>query len=154
MSWAWHKLGCVLLRSPHSWVCWLGEILGRHHSVLVGKYKDTEYRQKRYKGEYLCGWVGTKGPFLPIRTQCKGALSPTGETIAAFCLTEPSSGSDAASIRTSAVPSPCGRYYTLSGSKIWIRHSAPTFPSSPPLPTSRPHCSILTASHFSTVMEA
>lgn len=44
-----------------------------------------------------------------------------GETMAAFCLTEPSSGSDAASIRSVAVPSPCGKYFTLNGSKIWIR---------------------------------
>ena len=93
---------------------------------------------------------GTKVPSVPIRTQSKGALSPTGETIAAFCLTEPSSGSDAASIRSSAVPSPCGKYYTLNGSKIWIRHSSIS-PSSPPSAQSRPHCSILcalTASFF------
>lgn len=41
--------------------------------------------------------------------------------MAAFCLTEPSSGSDAASIRSVAMPSPCGKYFTLNGSKIWIR---------------------------------
>ncbi|MGH0184299.1 UNVERIFIED_CONTAM: hypothetical protein FKN15_014665 [Acipenser sinensis] len=45
---------------------------------------------------------------------------PSGETIAAFCLTEPSSGSDAASIKTVAVQSDCGQYFTLSGGKIWI----------------------------------
>lgn len=44
-----------------------------------------------------------------------------GEHIAAFCLTEPSSGSDAASIKTTAVQSPCGQYFTLNGGKIWIR---------------------------------
>lgn len=80
---------------------------------------------------------------MPIGTQFKGALSATGETIAAFCLTEPSSGSDAASIRTSAVPSPCGKYYTLNGSKIWIRQSSPSphfVSSSPPFPSFRPHC--------------
>lgn len=76
--------------------------------------------------EAACGQGGdSEGPLMPIGTQFKGALSPTGETIAAFCLTEPSSGSDAASIRTSAVPSPCGKYYTLNGSKIWIRQSSP-----------------------------
>lgn len=73
----------------------------------------------------------TEGPLMAIRTRCKGALSQTGETIAAFCLTEPSSGSDAASIRSSAVPSPCGKYYTLNGSKIWIRQSSSHLP--PPL---------------------
>lgn len=46
----------------------------------------------------------------------------SGEHIAAFCLTEPASGSDAASIKTTAVLSPCGKYYTMNGSKIWIRY--------------------------------
>lgn len=44
----------------------------------------------------------------------------TGRKYAAFCLTEPSSGSDAGSIRSRAVKSECGKYYILNGSKIWI----------------------------------
>jgi alkylation response protein AidB-like acyl-CoA dehydrogenase len=42
----------------------------------------------------------------------------TGEMIAAFCLTEPASGSDAASIRTTAVKE--GDAWVLNGNKIWI----------------------------------
>jgi len=42
----------------------------------------------------------------------------TGEMIAAFCLTEPGSGSDAASIKTTAVRD--GDHYVLNGTKIWI----------------------------------
>ncbi len=42
----------------------------------------------------------------------------TGEMIAAFCLTEPGSGSDAASIKTTAVRD--GDDWVLNGSKIWI----------------------------------
>lgn len=42
----------------------------------------------------------------------------TGEMIAAFCLTEPSSGSDAASIKTRAVRD--GDDWLISGEKIWI----------------------------------
>jgi acyl-CoA dehydrogenase family member 9 len=42
----------------------------------------------------------------------------SGEMIAAFCLTEPSSGSDAASIKTSAVKD--GDAWVLNGTKIWI----------------------------------
>ncbi len=42
----------------------------------------------------------------------------TGEMIAAFCLTEPSSGSDAASIKTTAVRD--GDHWVLNGDKIWI----------------------------------
>lgn len=40
--------------------------------------------------------------------------------MAAFALTEPSSGSDAGSIRSRAVPSEDGSHYILNGSKIWI----------------------------------
>jgi alkylation response protein AidB-like acyl-CoA dehydrogenase len=42
----------------------------------------------------------------------------TGEKIAAFCLTEPSSGSDAASIKTTAVRD--GNDWILNGDKLWI----------------------------------
>src|SRR5919201_1451222 len=42
----------------------------------------------------------------------------TGEMIAAFCLTEPGAGSDAASIRTSAVKH--GDHWILNGEKLWI----------------------------------
>jgi alkylation response protein AidB-like acyl-CoA dehydrogenase len=42
----------------------------------------------------------------------------SGEMIAAFCLTEPGAGSDAASIRTTAVDR--GDHFLLNGSKIWI----------------------------------
>ena len=42
----------------------------------------------------------------------------TGEMIAAFCLTEPGAGSDAASIKTKAVKD--GDNWVLNGSKLWI----------------------------------
>jgi alkylation response protein AidB-like acyl-CoA dehydrogenase len=42
----------------------------------------------------------------------------SGEMIAAFCLTEPGSGSDAASIRTTAIKD--GDDWVLNGDKIWI----------------------------------
>jgi acyl-CoA dehydrogenase family member 9 len=42
----------------------------------------------------------------------------TGEMIAAFCLTEPGAGSDAASIRTTAVRQ--GGDWILNGDKLWI----------------------------------
>ena len=44
----------------------------------------------------------------------------TGRKMAAFALTEPGSGSDAASIKTRAVPSEDGKTYYLSGGKVWI----------------------------------
>lgn len=42
----------------------------------------------------------------------------TGEMIAAFCLTEPSSGSDAASVKTTATRE--GDDWVLEGNKLWI----------------------------------
>jgi acyl-CoA dehydrogenase family protein 9 len=42
----------------------------------------------------------------------------TGEMIAAYCLTEPGSGSDAASIKTKAVRD--GDHWILNGQKLWI----------------------------------
>ncbi len=42
----------------------------------------------------------------------------TGETIAAFCLTESEAGSDAAAIKTNAVKD--GQDWLLNGEKIWI----------------------------------
>lgn len=44
----------------------------------------------------------------------------TGEKVAAFALTEPSAGSDAAAIKTRAELSADGTHYVLNGSKIWI----------------------------------
>ncbi len=43
----------------------------------------------------------------------------SGEVIAAFCLTEPGSGSDAYSIKTKAVDNKDGTY-TITGQKLWI----------------------------------
>ncbi|MCB9546425.1 MAG: acyl-CoA dehydrogenase family protein [Myxococcales bacterium] len=42
----------------------------------------------------------------------------SGELIAAFCLTEPGAGSDAAAVRTTAEDT--GDHYLLNGQKIWI----------------------------------
>jgi alkylation response protein AidB-like acyl-CoA dehydrogenase len=44
----------------------------------------------------------------------------TGEWKAAYCLTEPDSGSDANSGKTKAMPSSDGKHYTINGQKMWI----------------------------------
>jgi len=44
----------------------------------------------------------------------------TGEWKAAYCLTEPDSGSDANSGKTKAVPSADGKQYVINGQKMWI----------------------------------
>lgn len=88
----------------------LVEIVGLHDlgvGITLGAHQSIGF-----KGLLLYGTPQQKEKYLPRLA--------TGETIAAFCLTEPASGSDAASIRTTARPSPCGSYYTLDGGKIWI----------------------------------
>ncbi len=67
--------------------------------------------------------IGLKGILLFGTPQQKQQYLPrlaSGEAIAAFALTEPGAGSDAAAIQTRAEPNGDGSGYTLNGSKIWI----------------------------------
>lgn len=47
----------------------------------------------------------------------------TGEWFGAYCLTEPGAGSDANSGKTKAVLSPDGKYYSITGQKMWISNA-------------------------------
>ncbi|MGM0882253.1 MAG: acyl-CoA dehydrogenase family protein [Bacillota bacterium] len=47
----------------------------------------------------------------------------SGERIAAYCLTEPASGSDALGAKTTARLSPSGKHYILNGSKLYITNA-------------------------------
>ena len=47
----------------------------------------------------------------------------SGELKSAYCLTEPTSGSDALSAKTTATLSEDGKYYILNGQKMWITNS-------------------------------
>ncbi|CAN5879191.1 acyl-CoA dehydrogenase family protein [soil metagenome] len=47
----------------------------------------------------------------------------TGEWVAAYCLTEPGSGSDALAAKTKAVLAPEGDHYILNGQKMWITNA-------------------------------
>jgi acyl-CoA dehydrogenase family protein 9 len=70
--------------------------------------------------------IGCKGIILFGNEEQKQRFLPkcaTGESIAAFCLTEPSSGSDAQAMRSTAVPSADGSHYVLNGTKIWISNA-------------------------------
>jgi alkylation response protein AidB-like acyl-CoA dehydrogenase len=50
-------------------------------------------------------------------------LLASGEAVAAYCLTEPGSGSDARAAKTRAVPSADGSTFTLDGTKMWITNA-------------------------------
>jgi acyl-CoA dehydrogenase family member 9 len=67
------------------------------------------------KGIVLFGTEAQKQKYLP---RCA-----SGELVAAFCLTEPGSGSDAQALKASAVLSDDGAHYLLSGTKIWISNA-------------------------------
>jgi len=65
--------------------------------------------------------IGMRGLLLFGNDEQKARYMPklaTGEMIAAFCLTEPGAGSDAASIKTNAVQD--GEDWILNGNKLWI----------------------------------
>lgn len=47
----------------------------------------------------------------------------SGEWFGAYCLTEPSAGSDANSGKTKAVLSEDGKYYNITGQKMWISNA-------------------------------
>jgi len=88
----------------------LVEIVGGHDlgvGITLGAHQSIGF-----KGILLFGTPEQKAKYLPRVT--------TGKEVAAFCLTEPSSGSDAGSIKSRAILSPDGKHYILNGSKIWI----------------------------------
>lgn len=87
----------------------VAEVVGGGHSFAVALSAHTG--------------IGT----LPIlyygNEQQKSKYIPklaSGEWKAAYCLTEPDSGSDANSGKTKAVLSPDGKHYILNGQKMWI----------------------------------
>jgi len=65
--------------------------------------------------------IGMRGLLLFGTAEQKDRYMPqlaSGELIAAFCLTEPGAGSDAAAIKTTAVRQ--GDHWVLNGNKLWI----------------------------------
>ncbi len=87
----------------------VAEVIGAGHSVAVALSAHTG--------------IGT----LPIlyygNEQQKQKYIPklaTGEWKAAYCLTEPDSGSDANSGKTKATLTPDGKHYVINGQKMWI----------------------------------
>ena len=69
--------------------------------------------------------IGVRGLLLYGTQEQRARWLPrlaSGECVAAFCLTEPGAGSDAASIRTTAVRD--GDHWTLDGLKIWVSNGA------------------------------
>lgn len=68
----------------------------------------------------LASTVIAAGGRGPVRREVLSALN-RGEGLAAYCLSEPHSGSDAAALSTRAVRD--GDDYVLSGTKAWVTHA-------------------------------
>jgi len=86
------------------------EIVGKHDlgiGIVIGAHQSIGF-----KAILILGNDEQKAKYLPDVA--------TGRKMAAFALTEPGSGSDAASVKTRAVPSEDGKTYYLSGGKVWI----------------------------------
>lgn len=87
----------------------VAEVIGGGHSLAValsahtgiGTLPIVYYGSEEQKKKYL--------PKLA-----------TGEWKAAYCLTEPDSGSDANSGKTKATPTPDSKSYVINGQKMWI----------------------------------
>ncbi|XP_005812808.1 acyl-CoA dehydrogenase family member 9, mitochondrial [Xiphophorus maculatus] len=87
----------------------LNEIIALDGSIAVTL---AAHQAIGLKGILIAGNEAQKKKYLPKLA--------SGEHIAAFCLTEPGSGSDAASIQTRATLSEDGKHYLINGSKFWI----------------------------------
>lgn len=98
--------GLGLTATEYARIC---EVTGKDASVGVTL---AAHNSIGIKGILLCGNEEQRRKYLPKLA--------TGEHIAAFCLTEPTSGSDAASIQLTATPSHDKKTYYLNGSKIYI----------------------------------
>ena len=91
----------------------VGEVLAPEPSVFVSMSAHT------------C--IGTQPTIFFGNEQQKQKYLPklaTGELIAAYCLTETGAGSDAMGLKTKAVASPDGKFYTLNGGKQFITNGA------------------------------
>ncbi len=75
-------------------------------ATMIGAHQSIGYRALLNEGN-----AEQKAKWLP--------LLASGEVLAAFCLTEPGSGSDAYSIKTKAKDNGNGTY-TINGQKLWI----------------------------------
>ncbi|MHB1921509.1 MAG: acyl-CoA dehydrogenase family protein [Chitinophagaceae bacterium] len=90
----------------------INEALGSGHSFSVAMAAHTGI------GSLPILYFGTeaqKQKYMPRMA--------TAELKGAYALTEPNSGSDALSARTTATLSPDGKFYLLSGQKCWITNS-------------------------------
>ncbi|HEY7394888.1 MAG TPA: acyl-CoA dehydrogenase family protein, partial [Gemmatimonadaceae bacterium] len=119
---ALHALGVMGLSMPEEYGGFGAS--AQLYSRFFGEIAATDPALCVYFGAHQS--IGCKGLVLFGTDEQKRRYLPrcaSGELIAAFCLTEPGSGSDAQAMKTTAVLSDDGSHYLLSGTKIWISNA-------------------------------
>ena len=117
-----HELGLMGLNIPEAYGGFGAS--ATVFSRVFGEIGATDPALAVYFGAHQS--IGCKGIVLFGTEEQKQRWLPrcaTGELVAAFCLTEPGSGSDAQAMTTRAVPSADGTHYLLNGTKIWISNA-------------------------------
>ncbi|KAI1121458.1 putative acyl-CoA dehydrogenase [Nemania abortiva] len=108
------------------------------HELLGGiKVEDFDYMHVLIYGDEMAR-AGLSGPQGSLMTGFAFGVPPilkfgnkqlqekflpellTGKKRSCIAITEPDAGSDVANITTTAVKSPCGKYYIVNGTKKWI----------------------------------
>jgi alkylation response protein AidB-like acyl-CoA dehydrogenase len=98
-----HTAYCRVLEHVSRWCASTAVLIGAHQSIGL-------------KAILIMGTERQKLEFLPDLA--------AGKKLAAFCLSEPEVGSDAANVQTQAVPSPDGTHWILNGEKKFATNAA------------------------------
>ena len=119
---AFHALGFMGMNIPEAYGGFGAS--AKVFNRVFGEIGGTDPALAVYFGAHQS--IGCKGIVLFGSEEQKQKWLPrcaSGELIAAFCLTEPGSGSDAQAMAARAVPSEDGSHYVLNGTKIWISNA-------------------------------
>ncbi len=117
-----HELGLMGLNIPEQYGGFGAS--AKVFNRVFGEIGGTDPALTVYFGAHES--IGCKGITLFGTDEQKQTWLPrcaTGEIIAAFCLTEPGSGSDAQAMASIATLSDDGTHYILDGRKIWISNA-------------------------------
>ncbi len=98
-----HTAYCRMLEHIGGWCASTAVLVGAHQSIGL-------------KAVLLMGTEAQKNEFLPALAK--------GEKLAAFCLSEPEVGSDAANVQTQAQLSDDGKFWILNGEKKYATNGA------------------------------
>jgi acyl-CoA dehydrogenase family protein 9 len=119
---AFHALGFMGMNIPEAYGGFGAS--AKVFNRVFGEIGGTDPALAVYFGAHQS--IGCKGIVLFGTEEQKQQWLPrcaSGELVAAFCLTEPGSGSDAQAMAARATPSADGTHYVLNGTKIWISNA-------------------------------